>query len=287
MSTDEISTELIGRGTNLLTRYPEASTVTLLHPSLEIPCVFHRHITEDAPVEDPHGPTRGPFRLSGNDTSRGTRRIGISLVDPPPARVEPEPYRSPEPRENSFDFNSDYGILQMPTSEHEYHHGDHMFRYPQTVEVKDDRKTSYGIGSMMRNTRTSEVPPTIQSVGSNHNLITRNLPVNTFNGIVDLIASRSGVNNGGDFLNRSLFEYTPPAYPLDVNIRSRLPETVVEEVSSEIKKCTICLSSYETGENRLFLPCFHSFHTECVDEWFKTSHSCPECRHDLHSIPSF
>ena len=45
-----------------------------------------------------------------------------------------------------------------------------------------------------------------------------------------------------------------------------------------VKQCAIC---YETDNIvRTTLPCNHSFHIHCINEWFKKSPTCPLCRLD-------
>ena len=60
-----------------------------------------------------------------------------------------------------------------------------------------------------------------------------------------------------------------------------------------LSECSICLCEINTNEESEVLPCNHKFHKECIDEWFKTSHTlipnheedtieiqwqCPLCR---------
>ena len=48
--------------------------------------------------------------------------------------------------------------------------------------------------------------------------------------------------------------------------------------------CSICLNAFpdepsaEQKKKNRNLKCNHSFHTECISEWFKTSNVCPMCR---------
>lgn len=46
-------------------------------------------------------------------------------------------------------------------------------------------------------------------------------------------------------------------------------------------KCAICLGEYEEGEDVKTLPCFHMFHTECVDRWLKVNKICPFCKQSI------
>eukprot|EP01017_Pseudomicrothorax_dubius_P009828 TRINITY_DN13430_c0_g1_i3.p1 TRINITY_DN13430_c0_g1~~TRINITY_DN13430_c0_g1_i3.p1 ORF type:complete len:177 (+),score=23.84 TRINITY_DN13430_c0_g1_i3:64-594(+) len=50
---------------------------------------------------------------------------------------------------------------------------------------------------------------------------------------------------------------------------------------SDNKSCTICMSDFSIGENLRILPCFHKFHSNCVDTWLRQKGSCPICRKEL------
>jgi hypothetical protein len=46
--------------------------------------------------------------------------------------------------------------------------------------------------------------------------------------------------------------------------------------------CTICTESFKHGESVKQLSCKHSFHPNCIDEWFIRQPNCPTCRVELH-----
>ncbi|XP_060560691.1 uncharacterized protein LOC132720549 [Ruditapes philippinarum] len=46
----------------------------------------------------------------------------------------------------------------------------------------------------------------------------------------------------------------------------------------EIDECNICMTNYEEGDSQKILPCFHSFHSLCIDKWIKKNATCPICR---------
>lgn len=45
----------------------------------------------------------------------------------------------------------------------------------------------------------------------------------------------------------------------------------------EREKCAICLTMYEFGSDVKLLPCFHTFHEKCIDEWLQRKAVCPTC----------
>lgn len=48
---------------------------------------------------------------------------------------------------------------------------------------------------------------------------------------------------------------------------------------NERKSCIICLGDFEKDEKIILHPgCKHTFHDECVLEWFKTKLNCPVCK---------
>lgn len=63
------------------------------------------------------------------------------------------------------------------------------------------------------------------------------------------------------------------------NILELLPtEVFSEKRPKDGSNCTICLSAYTEGELLKSLPCFHCFHTDCLDQWLKVSCFCPVCK---------
>ena len=49
-------------------------------------------------------------------------------------------------------------------------------------------------------------------------------------------------------------------------------------------QCAVCLDEMKYGQEMCELKrCGHVFHSECVDEWFKTKNSCPVCRDVLET----
>lgn len=64
---------------------------------------------------------------------------------------------------------------------------------------------------------------------------------------------------------------------------SELPTHVVAEdeldsANEQNKSCAVCLEDFAAGDEQKTLPCFHRFHTPCVDRWLQLQGSCPVCR---------
>jgi len=58
---------------------------------------------------------------------------------------------------------------------------------------------------------------------------------------------------------------------------SELPTHIVAE-GDEVSSCAVCLEDFRPGDEQKTLPCFHRFHTPCVDHWLQLQGSCPVCR---------
>jgi hypothetical protein len=57
------------------------------------------------------------------------------------------------------------------------------------------------------------------------------------------------------------------------------------KTSDEDKNCPICMCDFEEGDELRILPCFHKFHTNCIDQWLcNESKVCPICRATLNVV---
>ena len=71
---------------------------------------------------------------------------------------------------------------------------------------------------------------------------------------------------------------THPRYaelPVELRPKPQLPQTLLATIESD---CTICLEQIEVNQLECSLPCAHSFHPECISEWWQRDTSCPNCR---------
>ena len=43
--------------------------------------------------------------------------------------------------------------------------------------------------------------------------------------------------------------------------------------------CSVCLEAYVEGDTVRTIPCFHTFHQRCIDDWLSRRAVCPICKH--------
>lgn len=65
-----------------------------------------------------------------------------------------------------------------------------------------------------------------------------------------------------------------------------IEEKACNDVDDSEIKCLVCQCEYEKNEKLRRLPCNHTFHAECVDQWLKTNDSCPYCRKSITDHPA-
>lgn len=55
----------------------------------------------------------------------------------------------------------------------------------------------------------------------------------------------------------------------------------VSSGSTETHRCSICLEDFREGDQVTSLPCFHQYHSPCVQPWLRqqgSNSTCPECK---------
>jgi len=56
---------------------------------------------------------------------------------------------------------------------------------------------------------------------------------------------------------------------------------VVDDVSKlpeELRSCCVCLEDVAPGSKVRTLPCLHTFHSDCAEEWLHKKKVCPLCQ---------
>lgn len=57
-----------------------------------------------------------------------------------------------------------------------------------------------------------------------------------------------------------------------------LPIINNNQQSQQRIKCAICLESYKMNDRVRTMPCFHTFHSSCIDPWLRSKAECPICK---------
>lgn len=47
--------------------------------------------------------------------------------------------------------------------------------------------------------------------------------------------------------------------------------------SKKSRECVICMVEFVVGDSIRFLPCMHTYHVKCIDDWLMRSFICPSC----------
>ncbi len=63
---------------------------------------------------------------------------------------------------------------------------------------------------------------------------------------------------------------------------NKLTEDDVNRLPKDHQTCSICLSTFEVGDEARRLPCFHVFHSSCIDLWLGQNAKCPICMHEVN-----
>ncbi|GAB6030720.1 hypothetical protein CHUAL_007571 [Chamberlinius hualienensis] len=59
--------------------------------------------------------------------------------------------------------------------------------------------------------------------------------------------------------------------------------TGIYDGSKKNRECVICMVEFGVGEPIRFLPCMHTYHTSCIDDWLMRSFTCPSCMEPVDS----
>ena len=57
-----------------------------------------------------------------------------------------------------------------------------------------------------------------------------------------------------------------------------------KEFCEQKQKCVICLEEYVVGDIIIIFPCLHSFHRNCIYNWFTKKETCPLCNLDIKQL---
>ncbi|XP_072023622.1 RING finger protein 11-like [Amphiura filiformis] len=47
--------------------------------------------------------------------------------------------------------------------------------------------------------------------------------------------------------------------------------------SKKARECVICMLDFQIKDPVRYLPCMHTYHVKCIDDWLMRSFTCPSC----------
>lgn len=47
------------------------------------------------------------------------------------------------------------------------------------------------------------------------------------------------------------------------------------------RRCAVCLDPYHKRDTVRTIPCFHTFHAQCIDKWLGRKAECPVCKYPV------
>ncbi|CAG0897787.1 unnamed protein product [Darwinula stevensoni] len=67
-----------------------------------------------------------------------------------------------------------------------------------------------------------------------------------------------------------------------IGLIQHLPSGVYDG-SKKIRECVICMIEFVVGDHVRYLPCMHTYHVDCIDDWLMRSLTCPSCMEPVES----
>jgi len=114
----------------------------------------------------------------------------------------------------------------------------------------------------------------INNFTSNNNNTNNNMNanINNNNNVNNAYENRITNNNLNTIANN---------YNENVNSTSNLNLNKTKYKSKNEEKCIICQEMIIYNDEVIYLPCFHFFHTNCIESWLRNKKNCPFCRRNI------
>uniref|UniRef100_A0A1I8A3B4 RING-type domain-containing protein n=1 Tax=Steinernema glaseri TaxID=37863 RepID=A0A1I8A3B4_9BILA len=68
-----------------------------------------------------------------------------------------------------------------------------------------------------------------------------------------------------------------------LGLLEQIPADIYNEGGKGDIECAICMVEFEDGDRIRYLPCLHSYHVSCIDDWLLRSFTCPSCLEPVDS----
>ncbi|XP_062192565.1 E3 ubiquitin ligase BIG BROTHER-related-like [Phragmites australis] len=57
-----------------------------------------------------------------------------------------------------------------------------------------------------------------------------------------------------------------------------------DKQDGNMEQCVICRVEFDEGESLVALPCKHSYHSECINQWLQLNKVCPMCSSEISTV---
>lgn len=64
---------------------------------------------------------------------------------------------------------------------------------------------------------------------------------------------------------------------LFLQVKYRPIQNILHKFTYFSFRCVICMGEFKIGEALRYLPCMHTYHKDCIDDWLMRSFTCPSC----------
>nr|CAD2175867.1 unnamed protein product [Meloidogyne enterolobii] len=149
----------------------------------------------------------------------------------------------------------------------------------------DNLSTNTGSGSGRRthSSRGSSggISSASASSGSERSRLHRNMQTSSY---VNQLYMNSAFGTGGDEANAAEMKALDEKRKARVRcLLEQIPVDMFIEDGKGDTECAICMGDFQPGDPIRFLPCLHSYHLQCIDNWLIRSFTCPSCMEPVDS----
>lgn len=132
--------------------------------------------------------------------------------------------------------------------------------------------------------------PDYADVFNQYEVFQHNVPINhqpSNNSYTQSYSSSSQINTatsniGGGFLSDNLHQEMHQSeeqirVAKRIGLIQHLPMRKHDGGFKNSRECVICMVEFVVGDTVRYLPCMHTYHLECIDDWLMRSLTCPSC----------
>ena len=114
---------------------------------------------------------------------------------------------------------------------------------------------------------------------SNRSNISNNMPVSNPNMLPNMLPNTNHFSHNRSPSHESDSLDSSNSHGSNISIGDGYVTFTLENMIE--RECPICLEEMDIGHRIAALECMHTYHPECIDEWFSYNRICPECKYSF------